>query len=76
MVKLTGKIIRETKDAVLLKIEEDEQSLLKGKTEWFAKSKIKISKNRHGKDVVRVQQWLYEMHLPAQLRIGEYKYWK
>ena len=74
MVRLVGKIIGQTEKAVGIRIVEDEQGCLQGRTEWFAKSNCKIHKSRDGEDVVNVQQWAYEMKLPPERRIGTYKY--
>jgi len=74
MVRLVGKITGQNDKAVRIRIVEDEQGCLEGKTEWFPKSQCKISKNRAGDDVVTVTQWIYEMKLPPELRIGTYQY--
>ena len=64
MVRLVGRIIKQTNKAVCFWAMEDEVGYLRDKVIWFPKSKIKQNKTRDGQeDVMYAQEWLYRLKI-------------
>ena len=69
MMKLKGYVKVETDKSIQFKITSDEEGFhLDGRTVWFPKSKIKLPKKIHNKEInIYVQNWLYD----TKIRVDE-----
>jgi len=65
MTKLRGFVRKETAQAILFEIIEDDYRYLQWKTLWFPKSRIQLPKHLYGKVIsIYIPEWLYEKHIP------------